>query len=104
MTRETSPEASAPLFQTSGNTPHNVQDSKGGRRNAVFFILAASYLITVLIGLFLNYRTTRISVDSAGSSQRWAAQMARYFELAEAADAVNEPTNNIFKTKDLIAE
>ena len=72
MTRGTPPEAPASLFHPTGQTPDEQPDSKGGRRNAVFFILAASYLITVLIGLFLNYRTTRISVDSAVSSQRWA--------------------------------
>jgi PAS domain S-box-containing protein len=103
MTRA-SPEAPVSLFRSAKLTPEEEQDSKRGRRNAVFFILAASYLVTVLIGLFLNYRTTRISIDSAAFNQRWAVQMGRYFELAEAARAVHEPTNSIFNSKDLISE
>jgi signal transduction histidine kinase/DNA-binding response OmpR family regulator len=92
------------LFPSAGHDRDEEQDSKRGRRNAVFFLLAASYLVTVLIGLFLNYRTTRIYVDSAVFNQRWSVQMGRYLELAEAARAVHEPTNTIFKTKDLISE
>ena len=104
MTRETSPEAPASLLRSTKIAPDEERDSKHGRRNAVFFILAASYLVTVLIGLFLNYRTTRIAIDSAAFNQRWAVQMGRYFELAEAARLVHEPTNNVFNSKDLISE
>jgi signal transduction histidine kinase/DNA-binding response OmpR family regulator len=84
--------------------PDEEQDLKRGRRNAVFFVLAASYLVTVLIGLYLNYRTTRISIDSAAFNQRWAIQMGRYFELADASRAVHEPTEAIFNSRDLITE
>ena len=104
MTSGTSPEAPASLFHPTGNTQDKMQDSKGVRRNAVFFILAASYLVTVLIGLFLNYRTTRVSVDSVAFNQRWETQMARYFDLADAVQGLAEPTNDIFNTKDLIRE
>ncbi|HMI31049.1 MAG TPA: response regulator [Candidatus Limnocylindrales bacterium] len=103
MTRA-SPEPAASLFRSTKLTPEEEQDSKRGRRNAVFFILAASYLVTVLIGLFLNYRTTRVTVDSAAFNQRWETQMQRYIGLAEAVQGLDEPTNDIFNTKDLIQE
>jgi len=46
-----------------------------------FFILAASYLVTVLIDS-LELPTTRISIDSAAFKPALGGQMGRYFELA----------------------
>ena len=103
--REAEPAEATPFdFQSAGVPLRAEPEPKRPRWNAIFFSLATAYFLSVLTGLYLNREITGLYADSIQYNERWAGQMARYFELAQAAHAVSEPSSDIFNTKDLIRE
>src|SRR5262245_34314317 len=70
----------------------------------LYYWLAALDVVTVLASLMLSQAIMQIYVDSVATSQKWAMREEEYADLAELARAANAPGNDVFDSRDVVAE
>jgi signal transduction histidine kinase len=74
------------------------------RWHLVYFALAAFDLVTILLSLALTHNLMNIHAGSVETNKEWAARVGSMTELAEYAQNVNAPGNDIFDTGDVRGE
>ncbi|MFZ5861654.1 MAG: putative bifunctional diguanylate cyclase/phosphodiesterase [Nitrospirota bacterium] len=70
----------------------------------LYFALAGFDLLTVVFGLYLSHRVTRIYTDSIAVNQQWARRLGQYDHLRQLASSVNAPGNDVFDSHNVVAE
>ena len=70
----------------------------------LYYVLAAIVVLTICGSLYLNHSVREIYQDSVAVNQDWALQHSRLLELAQLAQAVNAPGNDIFDSHDVAKE
>jgi len=91
----------------SGSHQADARAGRAGQRPRwylLYYLLAAFDVVTVLACLTLNHLLVQNFVDSVGNSQGWASREEQYAQLAELARAVNAPGNDVFDSRDAVAE
>src|SRR5262245_21224347 len=66
----------------------------------LYYLLAAISVLTVCGSLYLNHAVRLIHQDSVAVNQVWAELHSILIELANLAQAVNAPGNDIFDSRD----
>jgi hypothetical protein len=66
----------------------------------LYYVLAAIAVLTICGSLYLNHAVRLIHQDSVAVNQEWAEQHSNLLELANLAQAVNAPGNDIFDSRD----
>jgi len=67
----------------------------------LYFVLAAFDILTVSGSLYLNHTIMQIYKDSVEVNLGWAQRNSQYSELADLAQQVNAPGNDVFDTLDV---
>lgn len=67
----------------------------------VYYALGAINVVSLVLAIVLNYRSTSGFADSIAINQAWAARIARYNELAQAARHADAPGNDVFDDGDV---
>jgi PAS domain S-box-containing protein len=70
----------------------------------LYYLLAAFDLFTVVLSLVLNHQTHSIFARSVEVNQDLGKRLTDYAELAQLAQAVNAPGNDVFDTLDVPGE
>ncbi len=82
-----------------------MDQAKGGRRLRwyhLYFLLAVFDLLTVGVSLYLNHRSLAVYVDSVELNQVWADRLNHFANLANLAEEVNAPGNEVFASGDFV--
>ncbi|MGE0119935.1 MAG: sensor histidine kinase [Dongiaceae bacterium] len=66
----------------------------------LYYVLAAIAVLTICGSLYLNHAVRLIHQGSVAVNQEWAQQHSNLLELANLAQAVNAPGNDIFDSRD----
>ena len=66
----------------------------------LYYVLAAIVTLTICGSLFLNHSVREIYQQSVAVNQEWAQRHSRLLELAQLAQDVNAPGNDIFDSHD----
>ncbi len=66
----------------------------------LYYVLAAIVTLTICGSLFLNHSVREIYQESVAVNQEWAQRHSRLLELAQLAQDVNAPGNDIFDSHD----
>jgi PAS domain S-box-containing protein len=74
------------------------------RWHRLYYLLAAFDLVTVVLSLVLNHQTRGIFARSVDVNQDLGKRLTDYAELAQLAQAVNAPGNDVFDTLDVAGE
>ncbi len=74
------------------------------RLHWVYFLLAAFDVLAVCAGLSLSHMILRIYLESVGVNQQWVDRAGQLGVIAEHAQAVNAPGNDVFHSKDVNSE
>ncbi|MEO5657328.1 MAG: EAL domain-containing protein [Nitrospiria bacterium] len=88
-------------MRSSRDSPLGDDPAPSARLNwpLLYFVLAGFDLLTVLLGLYLSHRITRIYADSVAVNHEWAAHLGTSDQLRGLAVAVNAPGNNVFDSR-----
>ncbi len=66
----------------------------------LYYVLAAIVTLTICGSLYLNHSVREIYQESVAVNQEWAQRHSRLLELAQLAQDVNAPGNDIFDSHD----
>jgi signal transduction histidine kinase len=66
----------------------------------LYYVLAAIVTLTICGSLYLNHSVREIYQESVALNQEWAQRHSRLLELAQLAQDVNAPGNDIFDSHD----
>jgi len=66
----------------------------------LYYVLAAIVTLTICGSLYLNHSVREIYQQSVAVNQEWAQRHSRLLELAQLAQAVNAPGNDVFDDHD----
>jgi signal transduction histidine kinase/CheY-like chemotaxis protein len=69
-----------------------------------YYFLALLDVVTVLASLTLNHEIMKIYVSSVAMSQQWEQRETDYAHLSELANLVNAPGNDVFDSRNVLAE
>lgn len=70
----------------------------------IYLALAAFTVLAVATSLYFSHRLTTVYADSIRINQEWADRLKRYAALAELAQAVDTPGNDVFDSHDAAHE
>jgi two-component system sensor histidine kinase/response regulator len=70
----------------------------------VYFLLAGFDVLIVLASISFNHRLVDMHAATLDVNHEWAERLARYADLRELAGGVNAPANDVFYSRDVMAE
>ena len=70
----------------------------------LYYVLAALVTLTICGSLYLNHSVRQIYQESVAVNQEWAQRHSRLLELAQLAQDVNAPGNDVFDDHDVEKE
>src|SRR4051812_18327791 len=74
------------------------------RWHRLFYLLVAFAVFTVLLSLYLSHQYMQIYVRSLADNQAWTERLHECAQLAQLAEAVNAPGNDVFQSHEVATE